>query len=208
MSSSPVFHVRAGWRVFWAAPRVLVISELLLFGSWVILETSVMLLHRFGPLPNILLHLAFLWVFFGLLAGMHGIAHDLLDGGAPDVRRLASRLDRGLTFLLALCLYLLAVAVGLVLMVAPGIHVAARYALFGHSLAERRTSALGALREAGSVSRGRWRESFALMLLTAGLNLAGAALLGLGILVSFPVTLLANASFYRSLSRSAAPGSR
>ena len=39
------------------------------------------------------------------------------------------------------------------------------------------------------------------MLLVLALNLAGAALLGLGLLVSYPVTLLATASFFRTLQR-------
>ena len=134
MTVSSGFHVRAGWRAFWASPRPLVVSELVLFASWVALESCVVLLHRFGILPNILLHLGFLWLFFGLLAGMHAIAHELLDGQVPVSSRLTSRLDRGPAFLLAFGLYWLAVAGGLLLLIVPGIWVAGRYSLFGHVL--------------------------------------------------------------------------
>ena len=43
------------------------------------------------------------------------------------------------------------------------------------------------------------------LLAALALNLAGAALLGLGLLISFPVSLLAVASFYRALQDPTVP---
>jgi hypothetical protein len=84
---------------------------------------------------------------------------------------------------------------------APGVYIAVRYALFGHILASRRVSGLETLREAGALSQGRWWKVCCFLLLLLALNLAGAALLGLGLLVSFPVSLLAASSFLRTLQR-------
>jgi hypothetical protein len=85
-------------------------------------------------------------------------------------------------------------------------HLAVRYALFGQVLADRPGSALDALREAASLAQGRWWALFGSLLAVAVCNLAGAAMLGLGLLISFPVGLLATASLFRGLQQQTAPG--
>jgi uncharacterized membrane protein len=194
---------RTGWRAFRSHPGVYVAAMLILFASWVALELAVVALHRFGIVPWIVLHLAFLWFASGLMLGLHGIALQAVDGKEPALRELTALLPRASAFLLGLCIYGLAVVVGLALLVVPGIYLAGRYALFGQALAARPLSALGALREAAALSAGRRSRVCGFWLAALVLNLAGAALLGLGLLVTFPVTLLATASLYRSLQRSA-----
>jgi uncharacterized membrane protein len=149
---------------------------------------------------NVLLHLAFLVVFSGLTVGLHGMALEAVDGHSPSLSSLTAQLARGPSYLLALWLYCTAVAAGLLLLVVPGVYLAVRYAFFGNVLAAQPASALDGLRGAGSLSRGRWWMLFRFLLVVAALNLAGAALLGVGLLVTFPVTLLATASLYRALA--------
>ncbi len=177
-------------------------SMLILFASWVALELAVVGLHRFGFVVWLVLHLVFLFLFSGLIVGCHGIALKAADGNAPNLTDLTALLDRGPSFLLAFCIYLVAVAGGLVLLVVPGIYVAVRYALFGHILATRPASALEALRGAAALSHGRWWTVCGFVLMALLLNLAGAALLGVGLVITFPVTLLATSSLYLSLQRS------
>lgn len=195
-------HLRIGWRAFKPHRRVLILSVLVLFGSWVGLELAVVRLHRLGVALNVVLHLAFLVLFSGLMVGLHGIAKQALENGdAPTLNGLTGSLARGPSYLLALWLYCTAVAAGLLLLVVPGVYLAVRYAFFGHVLATRQhSSAIDALREAGLLSQGRWWMFFRFFLVVAALNLAGAALLALGLLISFPVTLLATSSLYRTLA--------
>jgi hypothetical protein len=56
-----------------------------------------------------------------------------------------------------------------------------------------------ALRKAAALARGSWASLDALFLIAFLLNIAGMALLGIGLVISFPVSLLAIAGFYRSL---------
>lgn len=198
MSGPTASHLRAGWAGFRSHRRVFLLAVLVLFGTWLALELAVAGTHRWGLLPNLVLHLAFLFLFSGLLVGIESIALQVVDGSAPRLGSLFERLERGPSFLLALCLYLLGVACGLVLLVAPGIYLAVRYAPFGYVLASRKASGVEALREAAALTRGRWWEACRFFLLLLALNLAGAALLGLGLLVSFPVSLLAAASYLRT----------
>ena len=204
MASAVRTHLRIAWHAFKSHRRVLVLSVLILFGSWVTLEVTVVTLHRFGVALNVLLHLVFLMLFAGLMVGLNSIALQIVDGRVPSLKCLTSLLARGPTYLLALSLYAVAVAAGLLLLVVPGVYLAVRYALFGQVLGARRASALEALRDAGLLSHGRWWTVFGFLVTVAALNIAGAALLGLGLLISFPVALLATSSLFRTLQRQSA----
>jgi hypothetical protein len=206
MAGSATPHLRIAWCAFEAHWRVFVLATLVLFGAWAGLELAVATLHRLGVALNVVLHLAFLVLFSGLMVGFHGIALQAIEGRAPTLKDLTGLLARGPTVLLAWCLYCLAVAAGLVLLVVPGVHIAVRYSLFGHVLASRQASALDALREAGSLAQGRWWALCRCLLAVAALNLAGAAILGLGLFISLPVGLLATASLFRALQRQAGTG--
>jgi len=199
--SAPTRHFKIAWAAFRANWNVFVLSVFVLLGSWAILEVAVTLVSRWGVLPNLALHVIFLFLFSGLLVGIQSMALKAVRGSTPALRTLTSMLDRGPSFLLALCLYLVAVISGLALLVLPGLYIAVRYALFGYVIASRRVSGIEALRQAARLSeRNRWRM-FSLMLMALALNLAGAALLGVGLVISFPVSLLAAANFFRSLQK-------
>lgn len=98
MTGSTTVHFRIAWAAFKAYRRVLVISALALFGSWVSLELAVVAVHRRGVLPNLALHLAFLFLFSGLMVGIQSIALQVVDGLVPTLRSLPAMLDRGPSF--------------------------------------------------------------------------------------------------------------
>ena len=199
MTISTASHFRIAWRSFKSHSRVFILSMLVLFASWVSLELCVVAFQSFGVVLNLLLHLAFLLLFSGLIVGIHSIAMEVVDGGGPSLKRLSASMERGPSFFLAFCVYFVAVMGGLLLLVVPGVYITVRYALFGQVFATKHTSALEALRDAGALSHGRWGATFRLLLAALALNVAGAALLGLGLVISFPVSLLAASSFFRAL---------
>ena len=176
---------------------------LALFASWVALEVAVIFLQRLGIVVWLLLHLAFFVFFAGLMAGLLRIASRAAENQAPELTDLTALLGRGPTLLLAFCIYFLAVVGGLILLVVPGIYLAARYAFFGQVVATKSTSAVQSLRDAGAFSEGNWWTLGLFLALILLLNLAGAAFLGIGLLVTFPVSLLAMADLHRSLHQSA-----
>jgi uncharacterized membrane protein len=202
MADSPALHFQNAWKAFKSYPRVFVISMLALFATWVALEVAVVALQRFGVVVWLILHLAFFVFFSGLMLGLHRMALETMDGQAPKLASLPALLGRSPTFLFAFCVYSVVVMVGLVLLVVPGIYVAAKYALFGQALATKSTTASQALRNAAALSAGHVTTVFAVLLIAFLLNLAGAAFLGVGLLLTFPVSLLATSDLYRSLQRS------
>jgi hypothetical protein len=192
-------HFETGWQLFKSHASVFVVSMLLLFLSWIVLEIAVVFLHRWRFAVWLMLHLAWLFLVSGMILGLHVMALKSVDGEIPRVGDLFTSLAHGPAYLLALGIYCLAVSGGLVLLMVPGIYLAVRYCLFAQIITDMRVSAFVALRKAAALARGSWSELGALFLIALLLNLAGAALLGVGLIVSFPVSLLAIAGFYRSL---------
>lgn len=151
MTHSAKADFAAAWQLFTRHWRVLVAAEFVLFALWVILEVTVVAVTRLaaaigwvpaGIAVNVTVHVAFLLIFSGLVVGLHRIALDVVDGGAPTLSTLTHFLKVGPTYLLALALYCLAVFAGTVALVLPGIYLAVRFAFFGQVLAP--FSALGA----------------------------------------------------------------
>ena len=199
MSDRVTSHFETGWRLFKSRASVFVVSMLLLFLSWVSVEIAVVFLHRLGFAVWLVLHLAWLFLFSGMLVGLHVMALKSVDGENPRVGDLFGSLERGPAYLFALSIYCLTVSGGLVLLIVPGIYLAIRYCLFAQIITDTSASALSALRKAAALARGSWAPLGSLFLIAFLLNIAGTALLGIGLIVSFPVSLLAIAGFYRSL---------
>jgi hypothetical protein len=199
MSDRVTSHFETGWRLFKSRASVFVVSMLFLFLSWAVLEIAVVLLHRFGFVVWLVLHLGWLFLFSGMLVGLHVMALKSVDGEIPRVGDLFGSLERSPAYLLALSIYCLAVSGGLVFLIVPGIYLAIRYCLFAQVITDTSASALAALRRAAALAHGNWAPLGALFLIAFLLNIAGMALLGIGLVISFPVSLLAIAGFYRSL---------
>ena len=198
----------AAWKCFRSHWRTFVAGELAIIAAWVVLELAVVSLHSLRlPSPLYwtgwgLLHGGFLWLFCGILAGIHSAAQQVVGGGFPTIATITGGLPMGGRFLCALALYLLAVTMGLSLLVVPGVFIAVRWALFGHVIARERVTVRAALGKSAAISMGHRWALLRLLMLCAALNIAGASLLGLGFLLSFPTTVILTAYFFQGLDTS------
>ena len=141
---------------------------------------------------------AFLWLRFALAVqdGRTVSTRELLPGGTMFLNYLAVSLIYGVL-----------VTAGLILLIVPGIYLAVRYGLAGFVVADgRSTDILGSFRESSELTRGnRWRLFlFGLALLL--LNLMGALLFGVGLLVTLPMSAFASVLVYRRLAARTAHG--
>jgi hypothetical protein len=107
MTSAAKSHLRTAWALFERHWFAFLQAQLAVVSAWVVLEIAVVTVHEAG-LPSVAywllwlcLHLAFLWVFCGLMAGIHSMALQAVDGGAPTFATAVSRLDRGTTYFLS-----------------------------------------------------------------------------------------------------------
>ena len=205
MASAAKSHLQTAWELFKRYWAVFLLAELAALVAWVALEIAVVTARRSG-IPAVAywplwlcLHLAFFWIFCGLMVGIHRMALLAVDGGAPTFATVLSHLDRGTIYLFTSLLYWAAVIGGLGLAVIPGVVAAVKWAPFRFVLAESPQSAVSTLHEAASLSASHRLQVFRSLAVSLVLNLAGVALLGVGLFVSFPITVILRASDFRTL---------
>lgn len=102
---------------------------------------------------------------------------------------------------LATLLVMLAVIGGLVLLILPGIYLATRLKFYIYSIVEdENLTATGSLKRSMEMTKGIFWKLFGLNILLALFNLGGALLLGVGLLVTIPISAIAYAHLYRKIS--------
>ena len=97
------------------------------------------------------------------------------------------------------------VILGLILLIVPGVIWALRYLFVPYLIMERKLAPFEALKESARITYGHKWQLLGLLGLTMLINILGAILLLVGLLVSIPVSALAMVHAYRTLS--AQPGS-
>ncbi|NIT59691.1 MAG: hypothetical protein GWN00_26765 [Aliifodinibius sp.] len=103
------------------------------------------------------------------------------------------------SYFVASFIYGLAVSLGLLLLVLPGIWIAIRFQFFPYFIIENGDSSFTALQKSYNLSQDLLLELFVFGVAVVFLNLIGALLLGIGIIFTYPLTTMATAVIYRSL---------
>ncbi len=147
--------------------------------------------------------------------GLIRAALAILDGGRPSVEQLVSTRDIG-PYIIASLLVALVVTVGLILCIIPGLIAGFLLQFYGYAIIDRKSDSVttapqssptGAMRASFEVVAANVGPLILLAVLCFLLNLAGALLCGVGLLVTMPVTAIAIAYAWRYFSggRIAAP---
>ncbi|MFA5621834.1 MAG: DUF975 family protein [Thermovirgaceae bacterium] len=189
-----------GWRTF-RLNTLFFIVLLLLIGAT--LAIPGVLLRRLPPgdanLSRFLLEAA-LWALRALAAMVVIIVSlSFLDRGTIDMDRLKHMRPVFVPYIIGSFILLSLISLGVALFVVPGVYIAVRYQFMPYLIIDREMRPVQAFKAAGVMTRGLWLELFLLLLCIAGLNALGAIPLGLGLLITVPVTALAHAMIYRDL---------
>lgn len=149
---------------------------------------------------------AFISLVIGL--GLIRAALAILDGGRPSVEQLISTKDIG-PYLIASLLVAVIVTVGLILCVIPGLIAGFLLQFYGYAIIDRKadsvttapqSSPTGAIRASFEVVAANIGPLILLAVLCFVLNIGGALLCGVGLLVTLPVTAIAIAYAWRYFS--------
>jgi hypothetical protein len=190
------------WPAFKKRSGLFTAVLLTILAAWVILEIVVIAGQRFGILLWAVMHLAFLIFFAGVELGLIQICRALSDGKAPAFAETFAYLPLGAKFLAAQILYVLMVAIGLLLLVVPGVYFGVRYALFGFCFANGETNPLRCFQQSAILSKGATTGLLWILAALFIFNLLGASLLGLGLLITVPLSVLIMTDVYRQLAAS------
>ena len=128
----------------------------------------------------------------------------LHDGGTATVGDLFA-VDGPLLwrYFLASLLYCVVVAVGLILLIVPGIIFSVRYVFYSYAVVDRNARPVEALAQSAAATKGVWGTVSLFGLAIFLLNILGALALGVGLLVTLPTSALAVAWVYRRLTGAA-----
>jgi uncharacterized membrane protein len=127
-------------------------------------------------------------------------ALDIYAGKKVAVEGLFSKYKFILQYLTASLLYLAVVFIGLVLLIVPGIYLMLRFQFYKFLVVDKGLEPIEALRESARVTRGHIWQLFGLFCISVVLNMLGLLALGVGLLVTVPITLLAYTYVYKKLS--------
>jgi uncharacterized membrane protein len=103
-------------------------------------------------------------------------------------------------FLGAHILLAIAVAIGFILLVVPGVILAVGLGFVPYLVVDRGARVVESLKESWRITKGYKWQLFLFGLALVGINLLGLIALGIGILVSVPLSWLAAAHAYRTIS--------
>jgi uncharacterized membrane protein len=132
--------------------------------------------------------------------GLTNIALKLADRQPVELSDLWSRAHLFLNYLVAEILYGLMVAVGLVLLIVPGIIVAIIFSFFAYVIVDHEAGPIESLSQSAAITKGARMDLFVFGLVLIGLNLLGAIALGVGLFVTTPISMVAVAYVYRQLA--------
>src|SRR3989344_423203 len=123
-----------------------------------------------------------------------------LDNGTEDkIAVLFSEYRLVWRYFGAALLYGIMVVFGLILLIVPGVYLALKYQFFAYLIVDQNLGILDALKQSSEMTRDIKWKFFGFVLAVCGLNILGALALGIGLLVTIPVSIMAYVYVYRTL---------
>ncbi len=137
----------------------------------------------------------------GISLGYIKLTVDVVDGKAPEFKELFSCFALLLKYLVAAVLYSVVVAVGLVLFVIPGIIWAVQFGFYPFVIVKERLGPLAALRKSSALTAGVKGKLIVFSFALLGVNLLGVIALGIGIIITIPLSIIAAAHVFHQLEK-------
>jgi uncharacterized membrane protein len=106
-------------------------------------------------------------------------------------------------YLLGYILYGLAILIGLILLIVPGVYLAIKYQFVPYLIVDKGMDPIEAFTESAKMTNGQKWNLFLLILLYILILFVGLLALGVGLLVAAPIVMIAQAYVYKKLSSNA-----
>ncbi len=136
-------------------------------------------------------------VILGL--GLIKLSLDVIHEKKPTVHTLFSENDHFFQYFFASFLYAVATFIGFVLLIIPGVIIAVRLRYFGYAIIEKKMGIIDSLKESYRLTKGNTWQLFLFALVIFGINILGFIPLGLGLLITVPISMIAVAYVWRKL---------
>ncbi len=133
--------------------------------------------------------------------GVYRILLNLSVGKKVDYGQLIGNSQYFIRFFLAGLLYALIVAVGYILLIVPGIVWSIKYGQWPYLMLEKNMGVMDSLRKSGEITYGAKMDIFILALALFGIMFVSIIPLGLGLIITIPLSALVPVLVYRELTR-------
>jgi uncharacterized membrane protein len=191
--------VSYGWTAYWQNVGPLALMAIVIF----LVNLVIGIVGRsVDDVPGLIaLNLLSFVVGIVLALGLIRASLAVTEGRTPEVGMLFRSEGFG-PYFLATIVFVIGYAIGLVLLIVPGIIFAIACQFYGYVIAERGDAArpIEALKRSADITRGyRW-PLFGLLLLLLLINLVGALACGVGLIFTYGITAVTIAYAYKTLS--------
>jgi uncharacterized membrane protein len=160
------------------------------------------------PYANIFIKERIVSLFFSIVQivleiilqmGLIKIALKFCDNEKSTFADLFSSYPLFSNYLIGSILYVVIIGVGLILFIIPGIILAIQFQFFSFFIVDRGLSPIEALKKSSEITKGIKWDLFLFDLLIVIINFLGSCFLGIGLLITFLITLVSIAFVYRKL---------
>ncbi len=143
-------------------------------------------------------------VSMGLSIAVLALTLSITAGHAPNYEQLIRPFQTykiALQYLVGSILYMFAVAIGIILIILPGIYLAVRLQFYSYFIVEHEgMNAIDALKKSMAITEGKFWHLFGFMLLIILVNILGALALGIGLFFTLPMSSIAYTLLYKKLT--------
>ncbi len=137
----------------------------------------------------------------GISLGFIKLAIDVVEGKPPEFKELFSCFSLLLKYIIAAVLYVIIVTFGLALFVIPGVIWAVQFGFYPFVIVKERLWPFAALRKSSALTEGVKGRLIVLALALLGINLLGVIALGIGVIVTIPLSVIAAAHVFKQMEK-------
>lgn len=103
-------------------------------------------------------------------------------------------------YILATIVAQFVITLGIILLIVPGIIVALMWMFYAYLILDKKMQPMDALKQSAAITKGHRWQLFGMGVFFILMNIVGALLFGLGLIITAPITVVAMAHMYRQLS--------
>jgi uncharacterized membrane protein len=122
-----------------------------------------------------------------------------VDGEQAEPRDLFACAHLFFTYFAASLVFVLFVFLGLLLFIIPGVVLALKFQFYDYFIIDKKAGIMESIEKSGKLTEGVLMDLFLFALALFGINLLGFLFVGIGLLVTMPISMVARAHVYRQL---------